>query len=510
MPTSKVINSSDIQSQNIVPPLAPNYIKELASAIPKLSVIKSSPLATIPKIHSYSNATKTPDGVYAIPFRTVDEHGMPLTIHYEKSSPVLRVDKLPLSIIRGPTPGLYQEGVIWQYVSVSSRVGLSEHWTLPSFQSTGSDVGIYFNPVNMFYPVAAPNYNFFQIDYGVAAGDSGVTTGWLYTYASIGGAGGDVYNVVSMPAVPVIPGGTYIVDAFLVPSPLVPTPVYEVQITHNGKSWIYVQPLGYQPLPGNIVGLSSYQDQYIDSSSGTITITPDANAKPGLIKDVGNSLVIDRTLVTGLFPFDELNPALGLTTWDILSPQIINFTAFSNYAASSSWPLSCSPPDSGDWIITADCMLSSTANAMGNVIVQANSLLKIPASTSLSVNFTQYDLLVKSGSGVIVKSGARLSSPGVVTIALDSGASPNCASSSTCYIPSIEVTSKMHTIKWINRDSVAHTITSGKPSDSFSGAIFDSGLVAAGSAYSLTFPDSGTYNYFCTVHPWMTGQIIVR
>ncbi|MDE1844549.1 MAG: hypothetical protein KGI10_04380, partial [Thaumarchaeota archaeon] len=41
------------------------------------------------------------------------------------------------------------------------------------------------------------------------------------------------------------------------------------------------------------------------------------------------------------------------------------------------------------------------------------------------------------------------------------------------------------------------------------GSLFDSGLIKKGADFKFTFANAGTYDYFCTVHPWMTGQVIV-
>ena len=59
------------------------------------------------------------------------------------------------------------------------------------------------------------------------------------------------------------------------------------------------------------------------------------------------------------------------------------------------------------------------------------------------------------------------------------------------------------TITWTNTDPVVHTATSS------SGA-FDSGDIAQGESFSVTFTTPGTYDYFCTPHPTMTGQIVVK
>lgn len=64
------------------------------------------------------------------------------------------------------------------------------------------------------------------------------------------------------------------------------------------------------------------------------------------------------------------------------------------------------------------------------------------------------------------------------------------------------------TIAFSNTDSVAHTIASGSPTDGMTG-VFGSGLVLAGATYEFTVHEKGTYDYYCLVHPWMTGTIVV-
>jgi amicyanin len=59
------------------------------------------------------------------------------------------------------------------------------------------------------------------------------------------------------------------------------------------------------------------------------------------------------------------------------------------------------------------------------------------------------------------------------------------------------------TVTWTNLDDVEHTATST------SGA-FDSGLLAQGESYTVTFTEPGTYDYLCTPHPMMTGRIVVE
>jgi len=65
------------------------------------------------------------------------------------------------------------------------------------------------------------------------------------------------------------------------------------------------------------------------------------------------------------------------------------------------------------------------------------------------------------------------------------------------------------TVTWENDDTAAHTVTSGNAADGPDG-IFDSSLFMAGSTYKITFNNKGTFHYFCMVHPWKIGRIIVE
>ncbi len=96
-----------------------------------------------------------------------------------------------------------------------------------------------------------------------------------------------------------------------------------------------------------------------------------------------------------------------------------------------------------------------------------------------------------------------------VTISAGAGSGPNCAQSNNCFNPSTMTVTAGTTVTWHNGDKVSHTVTSGNPSDNQTGTIFDSSLISPGKSFNFTFKDPGTYNYFCQVHPWMTGKVIV-
>ena len=64
------------------------------------------------------------------------------------------------------------------------------------------------------------------------------------------------------------------------------------------------------------------------------------------------------------------------------------------------------------------------------------------------------------------------------------------------------------TVVWKNADSAAHTVTSGTASDG-PDDLFDSNLFGPGKSFSHKFKEIGFYPYYCLVHPWMEGAIIV-
>ena len=79
----------------------------------------------------------------------------------------------------------------------------------------------------------------------------------------------------------------------------------------------------------------------------------------------------------------------------------------------------------------------------------------------------------------------------------------------SCYYPYKFSSGKGSTVTWYNADSAAHTVTSGISSDGPDGE-FDSSLIMGGNTFSHKFNDDGTYPYFCMVHPWMTGYVIIQ
>ena len=77
-----------------------------------------------------------------------------------------------------------------------------------------------------------------------------------------------------------------------------------------------------------------------------------------------------------------------------------------------------------------------------------------------------------------------------------------------CFVPSTITIENGGTVTFANPDNAAHTSTSGTPADGPNG-IWNSGMVRSGSSFTTLALEIGEYPYFCIVHPWMTGLVIV-
>jgi plastocyanin len=59
-------------------------------------------------------------------------------------------------------------------------------------------------------------------------------------------------------------------------------------------------------------------------------------------------------------------------------------------------------------------------------------------------------------------------------------------------------------VRWINKDTSAHTVTANNPRR------FDSGRMSKGQRYFHTFKSAGKKRYHCKIHPHMRASVVVR
>ncbi|HEX5457293.1 MAG TPA: plastocyanin/azurin family copper-binding protein, partial [Candidatus Nitrosotalea sp.] len=98
-----------------------------------------------------------------------------------------------------------------------------------------------------------------------------------------------------------------------------------------------------------------------------------------------------------------------------------------------------------------------------------------------------------------------------IDIATGAGGSANaaCVATNDCFYPNPLTVAPGTTVTWKNTDTAMHVVCSGKPTDDECGKVFEEDSLKPGKTFQFTFADAGTYDYFCSVHPWMTGQVIV-
>jgi plastocyanin len=153
------------------------------------------------------------------------------------------------------------------------------------------------------------------------------------------------------------------------------------------------------------------------------------------------------------------------------------------------------------------------------VLLGSAVMLSIPNQVSSQVNTI-------SSSENNMSSAASTSSPQasdtIVTIpkgAANPAIDLTLQNTGQWYIPKKTIISAGDKVTWENQDTESHTVTSGlgagiqsvqtnekgKPD-----GIFDSGAFKPGELWSRTFYNPGTYNYFCTIHPWMEAVVVVN
>ena len=73
------------------------------------------------------------------------------------------------------------------------------------------------------------------------------------------------------------------------------------------------------------------------------------------------------------------------------------------------------------------------------------------------------------------------------------------------FAPAALVVSAGTTVTWVNHDDIPHTVVSTDNDKTFKSKVLDTD-----EKFSFTFAKPGRYPYFCSVHPKMTGEVVVK
>ena len=114
----------------------------------------------------------------------------------------------------------------------------------------------------------------------------------------------------------------------------------------------------------------------------------------------------------------------------------------------------------------------------------------------------------KAAADKAAAAAAAAKAPMAVTIEpVEGSGAPGCEPE--CYSPSTATISAGGTVTFSNTDMAPHTSTSGTAANGPDG-VFDTSLIMANASFDVTLSNAGTYPYFCMVHPWMEGTVIVE
>jgi plastocyanin len=205
----------------------------------------------------------------------------------------------------------------------------------------------------------------------------------------------------------------------------------------------------------------------------SISITPDQLHRLNAPIDKGFDGIIITTKQQGITYFIIYASELGkMSQFESVFQNILNSVKFGS--------------------VTFSGVSASTAPSLNNAFPGNNTqVLKEEVGTPMTEN--------------IPATGASGDCDDCVTISRGSSDPGN----GKFFVPETLTVSTGTIVTWINDDSVVHTVTSGKPDSKNAAEEFDSSYLDAGKTFQHTFDTAGTFHYYCTLHPYMKGKIVV-
>lgn len=108
------------------------------------------------------------------------------------------------------------------------------------------------------------------------------------------------------------------------------------------------------------------------------------------------------------------------------------------------------------------------------------------------------------------KSGGNTTPATVTPVSIVVGASS--PTNGQFFSPATVNTAVGSMVTWTNEDTTLHTVTSGKVANGTPtpDKVFDSSFLKSKQTFSFVFEKSGEYDYYCSIHPYMTGKVTVK
>ncbi len=247
---------------------------------------------------------------------------------------------------------------------------------------------------------------------------------------------------------------------------------------------------------GIIATFSIGVDYALDESSDTI-ITVQMNGPSTFYLDQSNQIIRATVEIQNYTPSDGIYfmKVTHLPTQRVMK----DFDIYPKPSGNSLWSVQIAYP-----FLESDIKIGDQA-FLGEFEIHIRTEF---GSQTASTTFSIFEYTYGPESK-LVPSDTSTSSE-VISVNIPAGTSvPGCEEARKCYIPSEITIDVGYTIEWVNYDPEAHTVTS-KTLDGGPSGEFDSGLFSYGKKFSHTFDKSGEFYYFCTIHPWMDGIVIVE
>jgi len=98
-----------------------------------------------------------------------------------------------------------------------------------------------------------------------------------------------------------------------------------------------------------------------------------------------------------------------------------------------------------------------------------------------------------------------LAAAGGMALAGDAPATASVTIDNFTFSPQVLTVERGTRVTWTNHDDIPHTVTSARDPAKQRSPVLDTD-----DTYSLTFDASGTFDFFCSLHPHMQSQVVVR
>jgi nitrite reductase (NO-forming) len=144
--------------------------------------------------------------------------------------------------------------------------------------------------------------------------------------------------------------------------------------------------------------------------------------------------------------------------------------------------------------------------SMGNdTSMTMNATLPTSIISNATLAYAQGDGMMGNDTGMM---NATLAYAQENTVSMPPGSSN--PSAAEFFVPKEITVSPGTTVTWTNDDSTIHTVVEGSAAGAAGEApVFDSSIMAPGASFEYTFDTAGEFDYFCNLHPFMTGKVTV-